>query len=70
MVSQLFIEIIKCELDFAMVAMGEPDPGHEPLPRESRYGITFSMFGDWDLENLHHNSTNTKYSKQNAVFLE
>ena len=36
-VSQLFVEIIKCELDFPMVAMGEPDPCREPLPRESRY---------------------------------
>ena len=37
MVSQLFVEIIKCELDVPMVAMGEPDPCREPLPRESRY---------------------------------
>jgi len=36
-VSQLFVEIIKYELDFPMVAMGEPDPCREPLPRESRY---------------------------------
>ena len=28
------------------------------------------MLGDWDLENLHYNSTNTEYYKQNAVFLE
>jgi len=35
-VSQLFVEIIKCELDFHMVAMGEPDPCREPVPRESR----------------------------------
>jgi len=35
-VSKLFVEMIECELDFSMVAMGEPDPGHEPLPREWR----------------------------------
>jgi len=34
-VSQSFVEIIECEFDFPMVAMGEPDPCHEPLPRES-----------------------------------
>jgi len=39
-VSQLVVEIIKCELDFPMVAMDEPDPCREPLPRESRYKKT------------------------------
>jgi len=33
----LFVEIIKSELDFPMVAMGGPDPCREPLPQESRY---------------------------------
>lgn len=35
-ISQLFVEIINCWLDFPTVAMGEPDPGPEPLARESR----------------------------------
>ena len=33
-VSHLFVEIIKSRFDFPMVAMGEPDPGDEPYPRE------------------------------------
>ena len=44
MVSQLFVEIIKCELDFPMVAMGEPDPCREPLRRESRYRPSYSCY--------------------------
>jgi len=46
-VSQLFVEVIICGLDFPMVAMGEPDPCREPLPRESRYwnGICYDDSG-------------------------
>jgi len=36
-VSPLFVEIIKSRFGFFMVAMGEPDPAHEPHPWESRY---------------------------------
>jgi len=32
------MEITKCRFDFSPVAMGEPDPCREPLPRKSRYG--------------------------------
>ena len=39
-VAQLFVEIIKSIFDFPMVAMGEPDPRHEPHPRESRQALS------------------------------
>ena len=35
MFSELFVERIKCELDFPIAGMGEPVPCHEPLPCKS-----------------------------------
>ena len=32
---------MKCRFGFPLVAMGEPDPCREPLPRESRYLLLF-----------------------------
>jgi len=60
-VSQLFVEIIKCELDFPLVAMGEPDPCREPLPQESRYSLSNL------LENIYSKST-TYYCTYNLTW--
>jgi len=40
-ISQLFVEIMKCGLDFQIIAMGEPNPCGEPVPQESRYEEDF-----------------------------